>query len=235
MIKGIVFDKDGTLMEYKPFWLPIAKAVIYDLLNRHVGSPKLSNALLDSVGADEGISGLMCCGTYTECAEKFNETLKSLGYTDVCITRDEVEQAYEEHINMGEIVPICDNIHQLMKDIKKRGIKIAVVTSDNSTMTKKCLESLGIYEFMDRLYTDDMRFPSKPDPYYMNRFCEEFGFSSNEVIMVGDTEVDMLFAKNSGALAVGVAKEPYNREVLLRYTDRVIHDISHIFEIIDER
>ncbi len=64
MIKGIVFDKDGTLLCYEEFWVPVARGSIEGLLKTHHLSLQLTQTLLDAMGCDGGehlCGNELCC------------------------------------------------------------------------------------------------------------------------------------------------------------------------------
>lgn len=64
MIKGIVFDKDGTLLCYEEFWVPVARGAIEGLLKTHHLSLQLTQTLLDAMGCDGGerlCGNELCC------------------------------------------------------------------------------------------------------------------------------------------------------------------------------
>ncbi len=226
MIKGIVFDKDGTLMDYEGFWVPVAEGAIKLLLDSVGKGDKLSSAL-DAIGAYDGIHGVLCHGTYGDIAGALNDALLGVNFS-----AEMVADAFERSSGLARIMPTCDNIRDVFEKLSSRGLILAVVTSDNDTMTKQCLSALGILDLFDVIYTDDGVHPSKPAPYYMERFCSEYKLSASEVLMVGDTMTDMNFAKNSGTLGVGVGK--YAEELLSGKADHIIPDISHIFEVINK-
>ena len=54
----------------------------------------------------------------------------------------------------------------------------------------------------------------------------------SEILMVGDTQTDVLFAKNSGVKFMGVAKTENNKAVLSKIADTVANDLSYLFNFI---
>ncbi len=232
MIKGIAFDKDGTLMKYNDFWMPVSKAAIKSILEKHGIEEDLTDDLMQSLDVDNEISGMFYSGTYADYAKAFNKTFRKKGYK-VSVSRSEVSDAFSENISEGKIVPICDNMQKIFSDIKEEGIKTAVVTTDNPQITERCLKELGIYEYIDRIYADDGVHPTKPNPYYMKCFCKEFGFKTSEVMMVGDSLLDMEFAKKSKAIGFGVSRIPEKKGYLLQKANIVSWDVSYVLEGID--
>ncbi len=220
MIKGIVFDKDGTLLDYESFWIPVAEGAI-GLLTEGSELSDRAGELLAAIGAYDGIKGVLCHGTYGNITDALNEYLG-----EEVFTVGQVSKAFADSVHLADVLPTCGDIRGLFEKLLSRGIILAVVTSDNASLTEYCLSKLGIADMLHAVYTDDRVHPSKPDPYYMNKFCSEYGFKPCEVMMVGDTMTDMRFAENAGCVAVGVGK--YAPELLSRAADFIISDISQI-------
>lgn len=232
-IKGIIFDKDGTLMDFAAFWIPVAENAVQYILDIVGADNSLSGEMLNSIGAYEGIRGILCSGTYEQIADGFYDVLSE---HNIEIDKQELNtithQAFHNSIEYGEIIPICDNIEEVFSELKESGRIIALVTTDDEYITQKCLKMLGIYNFFDSIYSDDGIHPSKPNPYYILKLCEEKGLSADELVMVGDTMTDMQFADNGGIMSIGVAKNEKDREVILKSADYVIDDISKLNSIL---
>lgn len=232
-IKGIIFDKDGTLMDFAAFWIPVAENAVQYILDIVGADNSLAGEMLNSIGSYEGIRGVLCSGTYEQIADKFYGILSE---HNIEIDKQELNtityQAFHNSIECGEIIPTCDNIKEVFSNLKESGRIIALVTTDDEYITQKCLEMLEIYSFFDVIYSDDGIHPSKPNPYYISRLCEEKGLSTDELIMVGDTMTDMKFAENGGIMSIGVAKKEKDREVIMKSADYVIDDISKLNSIL---
>ncbi len=234
MIKGIVFDKDGTLLEYESFWVRVAEIAIEEMLCRRGCDKKHLRAMLDSIGAYDGIEGLLCHGTYGSIAQALGDKLEELCPESYGISIEEATDAFERATAGGKISPACKDIRGFFTELKERGILTALVTNDNRNMTEICLRELGINEYFDAVYTIEGDHPPKPDPYYMQRFCREFSLSPSEVFMIGDTLTDMSFAKNSGAYGIGVAKSERDKLTLAPFSYTVLDDISCVLSLIDD-
>lgn len=144
------------------------------------------------------MNGVLCKGTYEQMGEIVYDILQQHGCDVSCdgVTTALVE-AYTRNADAGEIRPTCPDLALVLKRLKEQNKKLAVVTTDNLHITRKCLETLGIAELFDRVYTDDGQTPTKPDPYCIYDFCEFAKVEKNRVVMVGDTMTDVDFAKNA--------------------------------------
>lgn len=222
-IKGILFDKDGTLLQFGTLWIDVEYEVIDALLEKigEAGNDELKRALCTSIGLHDGEvdeKGYFASGTSQDIAHAFQGVLPH----DVPGLHDWlVEQATmktKEHIR--KVQPTCD-LHLLFSDLRSRGITIGMATSDDNEITRLCIEALGIEQDLLFVGTAEL-YPKKPNPDVVYAFCRQFGLQPHEVAIVGDTVKDLQLAKNSGAgCGIGVLCGVGSREELSAYTEYV--------------
>lgn len=237
MIEAIIFDKDGTLLDFDPFWVSVSVHAINDTL-KAVGREDIPvKECLAAIGVKDGISDIdavLCKGTYEEIGEAVHGVLRAHGCeTPVAETVRLVIDGYNRNADKGEVLPTCENLKEVLTSLKAQGKKLLVITTDNEVITKSSLARLGVAELFDRICTDDGKTPVKPDPACVFKFCEDTGIPKEHVIMVGDTMTDIRFAKNAGIRSVGVGAKAENRALLAPHADFTVPDVSHIFEILE--
>lgn len=235
--KAIIFDKDGTLIDFDAFWVSISKEAVDKILNEIDANNIDADEILKALGIHDGvthINGVLCYGTYEEMAEVIYNVLKEHGVKIELskVTKITID-AYHESIGVGEIKPICEGLSKTLEELKCKGIKLAVVTSDDYFGAKKCLDGLGITKYFDKICANDGIHPPKPNPYYIEEMCKEYNLYKEEIVMVGDTLTDTSFAKNGGIKVIGVAKNESNQNILKEVADCVIPDVSYIFDVIE--
>ena len=184
-IKAVIFDMDGTLLNT---YEDLANAVNY---------------------------GLEKSGFPTHDAEKYKYFCGN--GTDVMITRalpieyrDEetrkkVRELYFEYYNAhsGECTRPYDGIPELLTELRAKGIKLGVVSNKIDFMTQiVAKEYFG--DVFDCVTGQREGVPIKPDPAMVFEVMKTFGVTTDECIFVGDSDVDALTGKNSGAFMVGV-------------------------------
>ena len=235
--KAVIFDKDGTLMDFESFWVTVSRYAISDILEKCSIKNVSADEVLPCLDVEDGIAninGILAQDPYPVMANAIHSRLQKYGCKFTAGEMTEITiDSYHSNVDKGIVKPICNDIIGVFSKLKKLGLILAVVTTDDPYDTKLCLEKLGIIDFFDEIYTDDGIMPPKPDPYCLNAFCEKYGIAKNEVIMVGDTLNDVNFAKRGNVKIIGVAKSKNNRDILSKSADLVMNDISQILDYLD--
>lgn len=238
MIEAIIFDKDGTLLDFDAFWVSVSVYAIKHTLDAFGRSDIPVDEFLTAIGVTNGVTDIdavLCKGTYEEIGEAVHGVLRAHG-CDVPLgdTVKLVIEGYNKNADKGDVRPTCDNLKEVLTKLKNQGRKLLVITTDNTVITEKCLDALGIKELFCRICTDDGVTPVKPDPACAEKFLSDTGIKKEQLIMVGDTMTDVRFAKNAGIRSVGVGAKAENRARLTGHADFVIPDVSHIFEVLEK-
>lgn len=122
-----------------------------------------------------------------------------------------------------------------LKDIKRRGIHIAMATMKPQAVTKKALAAIGADCYFDLVFSAEQMEKPKPDPWVVRACAERFGVSTAETMMVGDGMTDVRAGRDAGAVAVAVLGGYYDTESLLRSdADYKIESIGELPGILDK-
>lgn len=235
--KAIIFDKDGTLIDFDTFWVGVSVNALSEVLAHLEIHDVPIDELLETLGVHDGVTdidGALCKGTYAQIGRLVYDVLCRYGYGFDCDKVTElVIEAYNKNSDSGEVKPTCSDLSDVLLRLKSQNIKLAVVTVDNETITRKCLKKLGIEELFDKIYTDDGITPPKPDPYCAIDFAKSVGVGLENLVMVGDTMTDIKFAQNAGIKVIGVSKSDKNKEKLSPYAEAVISELSVLSDILE--
>ena len=235
-VEAVIFDKDGTLLDFDSFWITVSQKAIEEVLSFFGAEKDLTFRVLETLGVHNGrtdINGVLCKGTYEQIGEIVYSTLMENNY-EVCFDTvvEAVVHSYNENMSVGQIKPTCTDLIDVLVELKRQNKKIVVVTTDNEQITHKCLQKLGIDHLFEKIYTDDGIVPPKPNPYAVLDFCKNYNIEKEHVVMVGDTLTDIAFAKNAGIVAIGFAKDEKNSAILKEHTDIVISEMLQLLDII---
>ena len=235
--EAIIFDKDGTLIDFDAFWVAVSQKALGIVLEKFNMPGSLGEEILRAFGVRNGvtsINGILCKGTYEQMGEIVYDTFHRQGCECDCAeVTDAVIEAYNESADAGEVKPTSLALAEVLSELKRKNKKLAVVTTDNEIITRKCLSALGIEHLFDKIYTDDGVSPTKPDPFCALDFCKLYGIEPQNAAMVGDTLTDVRFADNAGMSMVALAKSEENRAILSEHTSTVISDMSELLYIVN--
>jgi phosphoglycolate phosphatase len=85
------------------------------------------------------------------------------------------------------------------------GRQMAVLTNKPVRVSRDILTGLGVDKNFFQVYGGNSFDTKKPDPLGANTLIAEAGVSAEETVMVGDSQVDVLTARNAGIWSVGVS------------------------------
>ncbi|MDP4145805.1 MAG: HAD family hydrolase [Bacillota bacterium] len=238
-IKGILFDKDGTLLDFNSMWVPVAQGLIEELLyDLGIGEEQnMRKKLLKSIGVSGDKvepMGTLAWGTVRDVANQLKAALeeenvdKSLLKNIEAVIEIKISRLSREKSSL--IRPIGDLV-KLFHKLKALGIRIGLATSDTYESARLCLKILKIEEYFDFVGADDGILKSKPNPDLLYKFCEVCNLKPHEVAVVGDTEVDIALANNgNAALAIAVLSGANGINSVSRKADFILNSIHEIID-----
>jgi phosphoglycolate phosphatase len=113
---------------------------------------------------------------------------------------------YREH--KLDTTTVYDGIPKAVQQIAQgdgRIRKLAVLTNKPVRVSRDILAGLGIAVNFFQVYGGNSFDTKKPDPLGANILMEEAGAAPDETVMVGDSQVDILTARNAAMWSVGVS------------------------------
>lgn len=185
MIKGIIFDLDGTLLN-----------TIEDLANA-------CNYALTTLGYKthevEKYKTFVGNGRYKLVERMLPEDRRDMENIEKALKL--FDTYYEKH--MIDMTKPYDGIMEMLDSLINRGINIAVVSNKPHEFTTEVVKNY----FGDRfkvVYGHKKNTKEKPDPWAVLEVIEEFNVNKDECLYIGDSEIDINTAKNAGVKSVGV-------------------------------
>lgn len=223
-IRGILFDKDGTLVDYEASWNPLNRRAAA-LAAR--GDMALAEHLLHSVGADaQGravADSIIAAGTTLAIAAAWVRAGAPFTVTELA---GELDTMFRE--SAAHMVPVVD-LAALFARLKARGLKLGIASSDNEGSIHAALAFFGLTEAVDFVAGYDSGYAAKPDPAVLAAFCAATGLVPAEVAMVGDNTHDVAMGRAGGAaLSIGVLTGTGTRASLAPSSDLCLDSIGDL-------
>ncbi len=231
----VIFDKDGTLIDFRLTWLDII-AKLLNALGEYVPmTAQLRRGVQDALGVwvDEGTidgSGPLAMGTFSECDALLTYCIyrEGIGWNKAQdIVRMAGERIFRSDERSRSIRPVRGALPLLVR-LKDKGIPTAIATNDKASDAGSDMISIGAAHYIDLVVGADSVENSKPAPDMVRRICEHFGVEASSAVLIGDTVMDALLGKNSGVgLTVGLPGI-VPKEVLREHMDVVVDSLDDI-------
>lgn len=226
MIDGLVFDKDGTLFDFRLAWGPWVRRVIAAL----APDPDTATQMADILGfnlttGQFAANSVVIAATVEDSARLL---LTCLPGTDLQTLAAHLNRLAMD-VSLSETVPLVP----LLALLRARGIKIGLATNDTEAPARAHLQSAGIDDLFDFIAGYDSGFGGKPGPGMLNAFLHQTGFSADRVAMVGDSTHDLAAGRAAGMRTVAVLTGVATHQELAPFADVVLADIGALPAWID--
>jgi len=189
-IRALIFDLDGTLIDSK---LDLALSV--NAARDHMGlAPLEHEEIFGYVGQGAPMLIRRSLGSHAT-----NENVE-LGLKYFL-------EYYRDHM-LDNTVPypgVTEALAALETRAQSNGpLHMAVLTNKPVRFSKMILDGLGFSRYFRYVYGGNSFERKKPDPVGVEVLLRDFACGPREAMMVGDSEVDILTARNAGIWACGV-------------------------------
>lgn len=218
MVKAVVFDLDGTLLDrdsslkvfirnqYKRYIKELKHVPEEQYINRFIELDKRGYVWKDKV--------------YQQLLQE--QSISSLTW----------EQLLEDYINhfQHSCIPF-PNMEHVLKELRNRGILLGMITNGFTEFQFLNIRALGIDKYIDIILVSEQEGVKKPQAEIFQRALERLNVSPKESLYVGDhPENDVIAARNVGMNAV------WKKDIFWGnpFTDEhVIDDLKELLNIVD--
>jgi len=229
-IELVIFDKDGTLIEFAPMWRDWV-GELGERLSEATGRP-LVDQLYALMGVDRRSGVIHAHGLLAATPMSRLRELVADAIADEGVPRAAAEAAVSNAWYAPDPVTLATpttDLRALLDRLERRGIAAAVATSDDREPTERTLEALGIASRLRAVACADDGHPVKPAPDPVLRIVSRVGVSVDRVLVVGDAPVDMRMGRAAGVRrVVGVLTGVGDEATLGPLADLVLPSIAEL-------
>jgi phosphoglycolate phosphatase len=202
-LRGILFDKDGTLVDFDRTWGPAAHAVMVAL----------------SGGDRDRLEALMRVSHYVEAERRFAATSpliagSSAGYGPL----------WAEVLGRP-----AGPVHLRVET--GGGYALGIATNDAEASARAQCAALGLTPHMAFVAGYDSGHGAKPEPGMVTAFADHLGVAPSRIAMVGDSPYDLIAARAAGAVAIAVLSGPTGRDAhdaMAPLADHVLDSVADL-------
>lgn len=224
-IRAILFDKDGTLLDFNATWLGFAREMALAATGGDMGR---ADRLLRDGGFDPDEkrfrpNSVIAAGTNAQVVSHFHphvegEPLRVL-----------VEETDRKTESIAERAVALPGALDAVRALHARGYAIGLATNDSARGAETTLNVFGIASlFTATLGYDSVKHP-KPAPDALVEFAARAGCRPDEVAMVGDNAHDLEMARAAGAgLSIGVLSGNGTADSLAPLADVILPSVVEL-------
>jgi phosphoglycolate phosphatase len=232
-IRAILFDKDGTLLDFHATWSAFARELAAEAAG---GNEEEAARLLERTGYNRQTSrfeagSILAAGTNAEVVAAMFPSLagEALRLRIADADRRSAELARSRAVPLAGIVEALGILH-------RSGYRLGLATNDSTAGAEATLASFGIAHLFDAAFGYDAVANPKPAPDVVHAFAAATGLPPAEIAMVGDNTHDIITARNAGAgLALGVLSGTGRRSDLAPIADAVLDSVTELPAYLDRR
>ncbi len=231
-IEGLLFDKDGTILDFYRTWIPINRAMALEAAR---GDKELARELLKSGGHDPDTDviapgAVLSAGSVEAIADCFASTLGASARAELVVL---ISRCFGE--GGAKHAVAIDGAIEHVKALAADGYRLGVATNDTIEGLFASLgQHPGLIELFDFVAGCDSGFGCKPGPGMGLAFAEAVKLSPAACAMIGDSTHDLEMAKSAGfGLRIGVLTGPAFRHDLEPHADHVIGSVHDLRELLD--
>lgn len=205
MIKAAIFDLDGVIVNTVPLHFGAWKQMfeghghqftMEDYLAKVDGRPRL-----------EGAAAIL--------TELSPEEIKKAG---------DIKQSYYLELLDSEEIEIFQSSLKVIKELKKRGVKLAAASSSKNAV--RILKKINLYDIFEVNVSGADFEKGKPDPEIFLTAAKKLNVKPEESVVFEDAKSGVDAAAAGGFLCIGINRH-HNAEALAK-ADRIINDLSEM-------
>ncbi len=219
ILKAVIFDLDGTLID--------SKIDFRKMKRRNI-------KLLEASGVEQGLLTEEMLNYDIE--RRAIENLRKKG-----VSEEEIQRVFQKVAKiMNEIeletiegAKLLDGVLETLEKLKSLGLKIGIITRSCREYANRILEKFNLEKLIDAVAARDDVLKPKPDPEHPRYLMKLLGVKASETVLIGDHPMDALCAKNVGMRFFLIPKRDTNFEAFKQYSHEILWNIRDIVYILE--
>ncbi|MEM3923887.1 MAG: HAD family phosphatase [Zestosphaera sp.] len=209
MIRGVVFDLDGTLVDTVDLhvltWVEACRELGVEVSEAYV----------------RGLVGLSAEDIAKSLVSDFNKALRLAKLK---------RKIYLARVNEVKLFPEVPEVLEELKYVY--GLRLAVASSTNLETIVAVLKAKNIMDFFDSFVGSDIVSRGKPEPDMFIEALNRIDVRPHESFIVGDTEYDIIPANLIGAISVLICRSECRSSTLK--PRHIIKDLRELIDLVKE-
>jgi phosphoglycolate phosphatase len=219
-IRGLLFDKDGTLFDFHRTWSGWTRDLVERLAE---GDPDRAERLADSLEFD------LAAGRFLKSSPVIAGTVEVVVSAILRVMPDASPDALRAMLirEAAALRPVeAAPLRPLLDALRGGGYALGVATNDAEAAARSQLADAGVLNRFAFVAGYDSGFGAKPGIGMLIAFCDALELPPEDVAMIGDSTHDLHPARAAGMAAIAVLTGPADAPDLAPHADAVLPDIA---------
>lgn len=205
MLRGIIFDLDGTLISLHVDGTAFRREIAQELSR--------SGFRMDLIEANS--KGLYVQDILDLAKAQIEQGLVKGDYESVRVRTFQALDALEVGwIRHSRLLPGADSILSRLRGEGRAPITLALLTNSGRAAASYAMESLGLEKYFERTFTRDDLPVMKPRPEGIAAALKVLSLEKSEVLYVGDSPTDIIATRGAGIRIASIASARYDADAL---------------------
>tara|TARA_Y200000002_G_scaffold89694_1_gene72058 strand:- start:21 stop:734 length:714 start_codon:yes stop_codon:yes gene_type:complete len=228
-IKGLLFDKDGTLFNFEKTWNSWTSRILCEVSKQSdVSIDELAEAIHFDLKTGKLLpQSIVIAGTHRQVTAALHGKLPNWNFDDLESYLLDIVIETPQY----EVVPL----KMFFQDLKSHGFLIGVITNDAEKGAQAHLAAAGILDLLDFLAGSDTGYGCKPAPEPLLTFAETTKLKPDAIAMVGDSLHDLQAADAAGMIKIAVLTGMATEKQLKNYADIVLPSIADLPDLLQKK
>jgi HAD superfamily hydrolase (TIGR01549 family) len=179
MIKAVIFDMDGVLVDSLDAWFSMFNRALMHFEKKKISKEEFNNRVW---------------------AVNFNKTAKEYFSVD----RSEIIQFFNKtKKEMVKEILMMEGAKQTLEILQKEGKHLSIATNTHSELATEMLKKLGLLKYFDFVLGGDSVANGKPEPDLLLKTISLLKLDKKEAMFIGDTVWDKIAAQRANVYFIG--------------------------------
>jgi phosphoglycolate phosphatase len=225
-IRGILFDKDGTLIDVDGTWVAIYRKMLSELFDTDVaGAEKIMVKAGYDPQTERFLPGSTLAGGTTR--QLIDIWWPGLDEQAAAEKQRVLDVTYAPMIR-SHLKPLMP-LEPVLSELKTKSYRLGIATNDSHISACNHLEHLNIHAYFEAIIAADTVPVPKPSGHMVRKFANLTGLEPSEIALVGDNSHDIDEARNGGAgLAIAVLTGSASRNDIAHLADHTIDSVAEL-------
>ena len=233
-----VFDKDGLLFDSETFWEELAVTRAHNF-TRFTCNEELALKWLQVMGVEYGLSddcrvnplGILAAASPEEeiaVSAGFLVEHMDFAWVDAREIARNIFELSDQELDLERALKPMKGFPDIFERLREKQTPYGIATSDTYERAKASIQLFDDWESVSFTITPKDVSKGKPDQEMLAKISKTTNIKMSEIVMLGDSYLDVSMANAAGAIGIGVTSDPKMKKRMQAFTPWIVESLEQI-------